>query len=71
MTETTPGGGRDYVRVAGDERADLRERMARDYRGGSSIRGVAEKYGKCFGTTYTLLQEAGVKFRDRTGRPRA
>ncbi|WP_405759527.1 helix-turn-helix domain-containing protein [Streptomyces sp. NBC_01420] len=71
MNEHPTGDTRGYVRVTGDARVELRERMARDYRAGNSIRGVAEKYGRCFGTTHALLQEAGVTFRDRTGRPRA
>jgi len=34
---------------------------------GTSVRGIAEKYGCAYGTVHRRLKDAGVKFRKRGG----
>jgi transposase len=40
------------------------------YEAGNSVRGVARRFGRSYGTAYKLLAEAGTVFRDRQGRAR-
>lgn len=55
------------ARVTGLDRAALAEAAARDYKGGASIRDIAERTGRSYGATHRLLVEAGVTLRGRGG----
>lgn len=55
-------------RLAGPERARKAARLRKEYEKGRSVRRIAEDADLSYGTTYTLLQEAGTVMRDRQGR---
>ncbi|MFJ9461056.1 helix-turn-helix domain-containing protein [Kitasatospora sp. NPDC101447] len=48
-------------------RLEVREAMAKAYRGGASIRACAEAHDRSYGQTRVLLLEAGVQLRSRRG----
>ncbi|KIF67580.1 hypothetical protein HY68_01355 [Streptomyces sp. AcH 505] len=51
--------------VTGEARVDLRDLLAERYRAGESVRELAERVGRSYGSVHQLLKEAGVKFRSR------
>lgn len=55
--------------TTGEARIRLRARAADLYLEGCSIQSTARQIGRSYGTTRTLLLEAGVRFRKRGGRP--
>jgi hypothetical protein len=56
--------------LTGQDRAAAAQDCRDYYEAGNSIRGVAQRFGRSYGTTYKLLAEAGTTFRDRQGRAR-
>lgn len=55
-----------WERVLGDDRVQLRERLADLYQNeGLSIRQIVERTGRSYGAVYQLLTEAKVPFRPR------
>lgn len=57
---------RPYNRyLTGDERTQVAAQYARQYEAGDSIRAIAEREGRSYGTVHSLLTEAGVRFRPR------
>lgn len=55
------------TRTIGKERIKLSKQLAREYKGGLSIREVADQNGISYGKTRSLLVESGVKIRPRGG----
>ncbi|WP_225811278.1 helix-turn-helix domain-containing protein [Streptomyces spinosus] len=53
--------------ITGPARIRVREQAARLYIAGSPITSVAQQIGYSYGTTRTLLIEAGVRIRARGG----
>ncbi|MGW2692398.1 helix-turn-helix domain-containing protein [Streptomyces sp. NPDC001296] len=53
------------IKLTGDDRTAVAEDLAGLYRGGSSIRGLAERSGRSYGHVRRLLLEAGVTLRPR------
>ncbi|MFI2426551.1 helix-turn-helix domain-containing protein [Streptomyces sp. NPDC018955] len=51
------------------DRIRVREQAARLYLEGCTITSTARQIGYSYGTTRTLLLEAGVRIRNRGGRP--
>ncbi|WP_198533375.1 helix-turn-helix domain-containing protein [Streptomyces sp. AcH 505] len=51
--------------MTGEARVDLRDLLAERYRAGESVRELAERVGRSYGSVHQLLKEAGVKFRSR------
>jgi hypothetical protein len=61
---------RDYkpgVWLIGDARKNARDKAARLYDAGATIRSVAAQLGRSYGGTRVLLLEAGVTLRARGG----
>jgi len=54
----------------GNDRITLRQRAARLYLDGCTIRSVGRQIERPYTTTYELLVEAGIKFRPRGGNTR-
>ncbi|UQA95719.1 helix-turn-helix domain-containing protein [Streptomyces halobius] len=68
MSITAPFGPRTYrPRLTGEARRAKARELARDYKGGSTIRGLALSAGLSYGTVRTLLREEGVELRPRGG----
>lgn len=53
--------------TTGEARIRLREKAAHLYVQGCTIQSVARQIGRSYGTTHTLLREAGVRIRPRGG----
>jgi len=61
---------RDYkpgTQLTGNAREEARQKAARWYAAGSTIRSVAAELGRSYGGTRVLLLEAGVQLRGRGG----
>ncbi|MGH3677424.1 MAG: helix-turn-helix domain-containing protein [Mycobacterium sp.] len=58
------------TRIMGDVRTQLRDRVAKQYERGASIRALAEQTGRSYGFIHRLLGESGVTLRGRGGRTR-
>lgn len=61
---------RDYkpgTWLIGDARKEARDKAARLYDAGATIRSVAAELGRSYGGTHALLLEAGVTLRGRGG----
>lgn len=56
-----------HTRIMGDDRTQLRDRVARHYERGASIRALAEQTGRSYGFIHRLLGESGVTLRGRGG----
>jgi hypothetical protein len=56
------------IPTRGEARIRLRERAARLYLEGCTITSTARQIGRSYGTTRTLLLEAGVRLRRPGGR---
>lgn len=56
--------------LKGSERAEAGRELAELYALGSTMRSLAARTGRSYGTVRTLLIEAGVTLRDRGGRIR-
>lgn len=50
-----------------DSRAKLLTDLKKKYDAGATIRGLAEEYGRPYGTVHRMLRESGVTFRGRAG----
>ncbi|MDX2645066.1 helix-turn-helix domain-containing protein [Streptomyces sp. PA03-1a] len=55
------------TRIKGDERSEMAGKMAALYTAGSSIRAIADHYGRSYGWTRVVLLEMGVQMRTRSG----
>ena len=53
--------------ITGEARARLMAELKRAYESGRSIRSLAAEHGRSYGATYSLLTQAGVRFRNRGG----
>lgn len=62
QTRSAPLTGRARAAAA----ADCREY----YEAGNSVRSVADRFGRSYGSTHQLLVEAGTQFRGKDGQPR-
>lgn len=60
MTDTPQPTRRKGQHIKGLDRSLLRQNLAKDYRAGSSVRGVAALHHVGYGTAYDLLKEEGV-----------
>jgi transposase len=68
MTAAKPFKG---IRIAGPKRELLIAEIKADYENGMSIRELAKRTGRAYGTVHRMLSlEAGVELRSRGGRPR-
>jgi hypothetical protein len=56
-----------HERVTGEARDALRARIAARYRGGATVRALAERYGRSYGFIHGILREAAVPMRPRGG----
>lgn len=56
------------ARLTGDARTAAREEAALLYQDGASVRDIATRTGRPYGTVYALLREAGVRLRPRGAR---
>jgi hypothetical protein len=54
-------------RVKGDARDTLTRQMVNAYVAGSSIRALADRHGRAYGSVHRMLAAAGVAFRPRGG----
>jgi predicted transcriptional regulator len=54
-------------RLTGPDRVTFARAAAARYRGGASIRQLAEESGRSYGAVHRLLSTSGVKFRRRGG----
>lgn len=54
-------------RISGTPRAILRDDLRAEYEDGASVRDLAREYGRSYGQTHKLLQEAGTPMRARGG----
>ncbi|MFC1405688.1 MULTISPECIES: helix-turn-helix domain-containing protein [Streptacidiphilus] len=59
------------TRITGVARVKLRGQLKTAYEDGASIRQLAAGIQKSYGSTHSLLAEAGVDFRNRGGQPRS
>lgn len=59
-----------HARITGKARTTLIKEVAKQYRGGMSIRELAETHGRSYGSIHKMLTESGVKMRTRGGSPR-
>lgn len=57
--------------LKGDARTALANDLAERYRNGASIRALARRTGRSYGTVHRLLSEAGVTLRGRGGDQRS
>lgn len=55
-------------RVVGERRDTMKRQMATAYANGSSVREVAERFGRSYGAAHRMLREASVTLRPRGGR---
>jgi DNA-directed RNA polymerase specialized sigma24 family protein len=59
-----------WVRLTGEDRLKMTDRVAKLYARGQSIREISVETGRSYGAVHTLLREAGVTLRPR-GNPKA
>jgi hypothetical protein len=60
-----------HQRITGSERATFAASLAQEYRGGASIRDLASKHNRSYGSIRSMLTEVGTPLRGRGSRPRA
>lgn len=60
------GSGRKQM-ISGADRTGLSGHLREDYETGLSVRALAGRYNRSYGSTYKLLQEAGTPMRGRGG----
>ncbi|MEU1273048.1 helix-turn-helix domain-containing protein [Streptomyces sp. NPDC005799] len=58
------------TKLTGQARQAAAQDCREYYEAGASVRSTAARFGRSYGVTYLLLQEAGTVFRDKLGRPR-
>lgn len=54
-------------RIIGEARSKLVADITKDYKGGASIRAIAEAHGRSYGFVHKVLTESGVPMRRRGG----
>jgi hypothetical protein len=57
-------------RITGGERTKLAGELKKKYDSGTSIRALAENYGRSYGFVHRILSESGVQLRGRGGATR-
>ena len=57
-------------RISGTQRTTLASEYAERYKGGESIRRIAEEAGRSYGFVHNVLKESGVALRGRGGATR-
>ena len=55
------------MKIKADARTNLAAELRRKYEEKRTIRSLAEEHSLSYGTTHTLLAEAGTEFRPRGG----
>jgi hypothetical protein len=66
-TAAEPVVAKHGERVKGDTRDRLTRQMVASYEAGSSIRSLADRHGRAYGSVHRMLAAAGVSFRPRGG----